>query len=129
MNILSFVAFALVMCVLVVTVRQLKPEMSLLLVIACGVVLTFFLIGYLSPLLSEIAAIASQGGIDSGFVSVALKSLGICIAVQTASDVCRDAGQTALAEKIELGGRLALLIVALPLFRQLLDLALEIIGT
>ncbi len=129
MNILSFVAFALVMCVLVVTVRQLKPEMSLLLVIACGVVLTFFLIGYLSPLLSEIAAIASQGGIDSGFVSVALKSLGICIAVQTASDVCRDAGQTALAGKIELGGRLALLIVALPLFRQLLDLALEIIGT
>lgn len=129
MNILSFVAFALVMCVLVVTVRQLKPEMSLLLVIACGVVLTFFLIGYLSPLLSEIAAIASQGGIDSGFVSVALKSLGICIAVQTASDVCRDAGQTALAEKIELGGRLALLIVALPLFRQLFDLALEIIGT
>ena len=50
------------------------------------------------------------------------------MAVQTAADVCRDAGQTALAGKLELGGRLALLIVALPLFRRLLDLAMEIIG-
>ena len=128
MNILSFTGIALVMCVMILTVGQLKPELSLLLTIACGVTLTLFLIGFARPLIDGIGAIASAGGVDGALRTVVLKAFGICIAVQTAADVCRDAGQTALAGRLELGGRLALLLVALPLFRRLLDLAGEIIG-
>ena len=128
MNVFSFIGAALVMCVMIITVRELKPELSLLLTIACSVVLTMFLLGFVSPLVNEISSIAAAGGIDSELLAIVLKSFGICVAVQTAADVCRDAGQTALAGKLELGGRLALLIVALPLFRRLLDLAMEIIG-
>lgn len=128
MNIFALIGLALVMCVLVITVGQLKPEMSLLLSIACGVVLTCFLLKYALPLMDEISSIGAAGGINAEFLSAALKSVGICIAVQTASDVCRDSGQSALAGKLELGGKIALLIVALPLFRRLLALAVEIMG-
>lgn len=128
MNILSFIGAVLVMCVMIMTVGQIKPEMSLLLMIACGVALTVFLLGYVSPLVNEISSIASAGGIDNELLAVVLKSFGICVAVQTAADVCRDSGQSSLAGRLELGGRLALLLVALPLFRRLLDLAVEIIG-
>ena len=117
MNILSFTGIALVMCVMILTVGQLKPELSLLLTIACGVTLTLFLIGFARPLIDGIGAIASAGGVDGELLTVVLKAFGICIAVQTA-----------LAGRLELGGRLALLLVALPLFRRLLDLAGEIIG-
>lgn len=128
MNIFSFIGLALVMCVLIITVEKLKPEISVLLMIVCGVILSLILLEYVAPVMEEIRSIASVGMTDGQLLSVALKSIGICIAVQTASDVCRDSGQTALAGKLELGGRLALLLVALPLFRQLLDLALEIMG-
>ena len=128
MNIFSFIGAALVMCVMVITVNQLKPEFSVLLLIACGIVLTLFLLGFVLPLIEEISAIASIGGIDGELLKIVLKSFGICVTAQIAADVCRDAGQTALAGKIELGGRLALLIIALPLFKKLLDLAVEIIG-
>ena len=46
MNILTFTGTALIMCILIMTVRQLKPEMSLLLAIACGAALTVFLLHY-----------------------------------------------------------------------------------
>lgn len=128
MNIFAFVGAALVMCVLVITVNQLKPEFSLLLLIACGVVLTFLLLKSVIPLINEIQSLADTGGIDNELMGIVIKSFGICVTVQTASDVCRDAGQTALAGKLELGGKLALLFVALPFFRRLLVLALEIIG-
>ena len=127
MNIFAFIGSALVMCVMIITVEQLKPELSLLLAIACGIVMTVFLLGFVSPVIDEISLIASSGGIDSDMIAVVIKSFGICVAVQTASDLCRDSGQTAIAGKLELGGRLALLIVAMPLFRRLLDLALGII--
>ena len=128
MNIFAFIGSALVMCVMIITVGQLKPELSLLLAIACGIVMTVYLLGFVSPVIDEISLIASSGGIDSDMIAVVIKSFGICVAVQTASDLCRDSGQTAIAGKLELGGRLALLIVAMPLFRRLLDLALGIIG-
>ena len=128
MNIFAFIGSALVMCVMIITVGQLKPELSLLLAIACGIVMTVFLLGFVSPVIDEISLIASSGGIDSDMIAVVIKSFGICVAVQTASDLCRDSGQTAIAGKLELGGRLALLIVAMPHFRRLLDLALGIIG-
>ena len=128
MNIFAFIGSALVMCVMIITVGQLKPELSLLLAIACGIVMTVFLLGFVSPVIDEISLIASSGGIDSDMIAVVIKSFGICVAVQTASDLCRDSGQTSIAGKLELGGRLALLIVAMPLFRRLLDLALGIIG-
>lgn len=128
MNIVSLIGIVLVMCVLIVTVGEVKPEISLLLAIACGIVLTICLLSYVSPLIDEISSIAKIGGVEPELVSIALKAVGICVSVQIASDVCRDSGQSALASKLELGGRLALLIVALPLFRRLLNLAVEIIG-
>ena len=128
MNIFAFVGTALVMCVLIITVNQLKPELSLLLLIACGVVLTLFLLQFVLPLIEEFSSFAQAGGVDSELFGVVLKSFGICVTVQTAADLCRDAGQSALAGKIELGGRLALLIVALPLFRRMLAIVLEIMG-
>lgn len=128
MNILTFTGTALIMCILIMTVRQLKPEMSLLLAIACGAALTVFLLHYFLPVISEISRIAEAGQLDSEVLLIALKAVGICIIVRTAADICRDAGQSALAGKLELGGQLALLVLALPIFRRLLSLALEIIG-
>ena len=128
MNILSFTGAVLFMCILIITVRQMKPEFSLLLSIACGAVLTLFLLGFFLPIISEIRDIATAGQIDSDLVLIALKAVGISILIRTASDVCRDAGQSALAGKLELGGQLALLVLALPLFRRILSLAMEIIG-
>ncbi len=128
MDIFIFTGVGIVMCVLIVTINQFKPEFSLLLSIICGVVLTAYIITVMVPFFGEIKSIAEDSGINSEFILIAIKAIGICIAVQIASDVCRDAGQTALANKLELGGKIALVIVALPLFKEMLALAVDIIG-
>lgn len=128
MNIFAFVGVGIIMCVLIVTVKQFKPELALPLCVICGVVMTGYLINLIIPLVDEIQSMAADGGINSEFIVIAVKAIGICIAVQIASDVCRDAGQSALANKLEMGGKIALLIVSLPLFKEMLSLAVEIIG-
>ena len=128
MDIFAFIGAGIIMCVLIVTVKQFKPELALPLCIACGVILIVYIIAAFVPLIDEINTIASNSGINSEYIVIALKAIGICIAVQVASDVCRDAGQTALANKLEMGGKIALLIVSLPLFKEILSLAVKIIG-
>ena len=56
------------------------------------------------------------------------KAAGICFLAQFAGDACRDAGETALASRVETAARLAMTAAALPLFRQLAEMALTLIG-
>lgn len=128
MNIFAFTGAGIIMCVLIVTVKQFKAELALPLCIACGVVMTLYLISAVMPLIDELRSLSALSGIRSEFIAIAVKAVGICIAVQTAADVCRDAGQSALANKLEMGGKLALLIVSFPLFQEMISLAVEIIG-
>ena len=128
MNILALAGIGIVMCALLVTVRQFQTELALPLCIACGVVLTGWLLSEAVPLTGELRELAEAGGMQMRYFALALKAVGICLAVETAADVCRDAGQSALANKLETGGKLALLLTALPLLREVLTLAEEMIG-
>ena len=56
------------------------------------------------------------------------KALGICLLSQLAADACRDAGENAMAEKAELAGKVFLLLLALPLFEKIAELALTLIN-
>jgi len=67
-------------------------------------------------------------GIGETRLKVLLKSLGICFLSQLAADACRDVGQSAIAGKVELAGRMAVLLSALPLFGELLELAMKLIS-
>ena len=61
-------------------------------------------------------------------MAVIIKSLGICYITQLAADTCKDAGEGAMAGRIELSGRVAVLILALPMFTALLQIAVGLIG-
>lgn len=128
MNIFAFSGVGIIMCILIVTVKQFKAELALPLCIACGVIMTLYVISAAIPLIDELRELSEISGINSEFIAIAVKAVGICIAVQTAADVCRDSGQTALANKLETGGKVALLIISFPLFKEMISLAVEIIG-
>ena len=60
--------------------------------------------------------------------AVILKALGVAFVCETAADICRDMGQTAIASKIELAGKLEIVALAIPLARELLLAARELAG-
>lgn len=76
-----------------------------------------------------IAAVSeSVEGTELGtYFTTLLKALGITLAVQFSSELCRDAGETSLASKLELIGKAEILLLCLPLIRTLLDFAREIV--
>ena len=67
-------------------------------------------------------------GISGEYGVILLKTLGVCFLTQLSADSCRDAGEGALAAKVELAGKLFIVILALPLFQQIAGSALSLIG-
>ena len=57
-----------------------------------------------------------------------VKVIGVAMVTQLAVDTCRDAGQQAIATKVEIAGRVTILSLSLPLFQELLAAASQMIG-
>ena len=103
-------------------------EQALLLALLTGTMLTAAAVTALMPVLTEIDALLADSGIDPQQAVCITKAAGICCITQLASDVCTDAGKTALASAVTLTGKTALLLLVLPLLSPLRTLLEEVLS-
>ena len=123
-------AVGLLLCavLLAVVLRPQRPEMAICLSLAAGALVLILLLGQMAPLLASIRRLVQGGDFSAEWLEAVLKAAGICLLTQLTADTCRDAGETALAGKAELTGRILLLLLAVPLFEQILTLVTGLIN-
>ncbi len=122
MNIITVCGFGILAVVLCLTVRQIKPDMAVIVGIAAGIIILGMAVSALVPSVNAVAALAEQAGIDSGFASVLIKALTVCYITTLSADCARDAGEAALGSKLEIAGRVAIAGISLPVFTNLASL-------
>lgn len=127
MELFPILGLALVGTAICILLRQYRPEYAMLTALGCGILLFGMILLELEPVLDTVTQLMDRLRINNQYAEAVIKALGICYVVQLAGDTCRDAGQSALAGKVELAGKAAVILVALPLFQQLLELALSLI--
>ncbi|MDR3552710.1 MAG: SpoIIIAC/SpoIIIAD family protein [Clostridia bacterium] len=125
---LNIAGIAVVAAAIAVLLRQYKQEYAMLVGLATGIVVFLFVLAKAQPAFDEISSLLSGAGISSEYAQILIKALGICFVTQLASDSCRDAGEAAIASKVELAGKFTVLLLALPLFEQIAKLAIGLIG-
>lgn len=123
--VLRLTALCLVGALLAVLLRRSGPDMALLLALAvCGAALALLAepLGALRDFLEEAAA---WGDLPVQLFEPLVKIVGIALVSRTGSDLCRDAGESAVASVLETVGAVAAILVALPLFQA----AWELLGS
>lgn len=128
MDMLHIAGIAVTVAAFAVLLRQYRKEYAMMLGLAAGILLFGFILSKATPVFTELNNLATQAHINKAYVSVLLKSLGICFITQLAADTCRDAGETAVASKVEMAGKFAVLLIALPLFGQIAELAVGMLA-
>lgn len=96
--------------------------------IAGGAVILMTAAGELTGLFAVMDSIRERLPAGSDLIMCALRVTGTAFLTQIASELCRDAGENALAAKAELCGRLMILSAAAPLFIRLVETIAELIG-
>jgi len=125
---------AIVAAIAALIVRQIKPEFAVFVQlggILMVALLTFSSLQQLIGGVQEILQYALLGtdnllGGNNAFTML-VQALGICITTQIAADICRDSGSSSLANIVELGGRLLILALTLPMLMSIAQLAVGLI--
>ena len=128
MNIIGIVGAALIAAILAVTLKRYNQEYVVIISIIAGVVILVEILLNLTPAVREITTLLSGVGLSQEYGLILFKTLGICFLAQFAADSCRDAGESALASKVELAGKISILVLSLPLFEDIAQTALGLIG-
>lgn len=126
---ISAVGAGLICAVLAVVLGQYRPEYRMLVSLGGGVLILVLVLENIQPAVEQVRAVFSLTGMDSRYAGLLMKAVGACFFTQLAGDVCRDAGESAAAAKVEFAGRCAVLVISLPLFAEVLQLAAALIGS
>lgn len=123
MEITSLIVLCIAVSLLALSLRQQRPEYAMLLSLACGLFVLFFLVGKMGDIFSQLQDLLTGLSGQSELTEIVLKALGICIVAELGSQCCRDAGETAIATKVELAAKAALVLMSIPIFQTLLEVA------
>ena len=128
MDMTSIVALGIIGAALSVLLKQYHKEYAMVVSLVTGLLILFFIIGQLTPILEELQTLYQSSQEVQSYLPILFKSIGICFLTQIASDTCRDAGESAIASKVEMAGKIAVLLISLPLFRQILSVGAQLIS-
>ena len=115
-------AIGLAGTLLSLAVRSYRPEFSVYISIACGIILFMTVIAQFSDILSVVSDVFSRSGYANSYFPVLLKILAIAYLTDLISQVCRDAGENGIASKTEMAGKIFILYVSIPVFTSILSM-------
>ena len=128
MGIFKIVGLGLAAAVLAVFVKGWKPELSITISLVASAIIFLMVAPYLETVMKMFEDISSQVGINGEYMGIALKITGIAYVSQFGAELCRDSGESAIASKIEFGGKIIIMVLSLPVMYNLLGVVSEILN-
>ena len=127
MLIVKIVAFCFVALFLYLLLKDMKSNVGLLLLIVAGVTLLLILMPYIGELIEFIKMIAEKANIETLYIGIVLKILAIAYLTSFCSEICKDAGASSIASKVEFSGKILILLLAIPILMAVLNTILRIL--
>ena len=122
MNIIRLCGVAIISVVAAVLVKRVKADFGALVSIIAAVVIFGAAVSAVAPLTSYVSELAETSGFGI-YAETIIKSLAVTLLAQTTGDICRDCGENAVAGKIEFAAKCAIMLLSLPVIKNILSLS------
>ena len=119
--------YGLIGLIIIIIIKQYRPEFAIYISIACGILILFLVMDKLLNVISLLRSISDKSGINNQFLSIILKITGIAFLTEFAVSVCKDSGENAIASKIEIGSKVIIIYLSIPIISNLLETVTKIL--
>ena len=126
-DVIKIIGIGLLALIIIVILKQYKPEFAIYVSMIAGVLILVLAIQKLTGIINLLQSLANKTYINKSFLSILLKITGIAFITEFAVSICSDAGEKALASKIEIGSKVIIIAMSIPIITSLLELVIEIL--
>ena len=126
-NVIKIIAIGFVALISIIIIKQYKSEFAIYISIVAGIIILYMIIDQLENIIDLLKSISEKSGISSEFLGLLIKITGIAFLTEFAISICKDAGEGAVASKIEIGSKVVIISMSIPIISNLLEVVLKLI--
>ena len=127
MDIIKIIGIAFLAVIIILILKQYRPEYAMYVSIIAGALIILLSLGKLNGIITLLNTISSKTSANGQFLSILLKITGIAFLTEFAVSVCKDSGESAIASKVELGGKIIIIAISIPIITSLLETVLKVL--
>ncbi|MFA7573424.1 MAG: stage III sporulation protein AD [Lutispora sp.] len=126
MDIMQIVAVGIISAILIMVLKEYRPELAMQVSIVAGLILFLSMMGKFNQVLEVLKSYAAKADVDILYFATILKIIGIAYITEFGAQVCRDSGESSIASKIEFAGKVLIMAIAVPIYAALFDIIIKI---
>ena len=127
MEIIKIIGIGITAIIIIIILKQYKPEFAVYTSIIAGIAILLLSLSQMSGVINLLKDISSRASISSEFLGIILKITGIAILTEFAVSICQDSGESAIANKIDVGGKIMIITMSIPIISSLLETILKVL--
>lgn len=127
MEIIKVIGIAFIALIIIIMLKQYRPEYAIFISILTGILILFLVMDRLTGIINLIETIQDKFSINTQFIALLIKITGIAFLSEFAVSVCKDSGEAAIASKIEIGSKIIIISMSIPIISSLLEIILKIL--
>ncbi len=126
-EVIKIIAIGMLALIIIIIIKQYKPEFAIYISIIAGALILLISLQKMGEIVTLIKNISDKAGVNGKFLSIILKITGIAILTEFAVSICKDSGESSIANKIEMGSKVIIISMSIPIISSLLELMLNIL--
>lgn len=127
MDIVKIIGVGLIAVIIIAIVKQYKPEFVMYVSLMAGAIILFLVIDKIAGIVNLLTTLSKKTGMNAEYLSILLKITGIAILTEFAVSICKDSGESAIASKVDFGGKIIIISMSIPIISALLEVIMRII--
>ena len=129
MEIIKIIGIAIIALIIIILLKQYRPEFTIYISLVAGILIMFLIMDKLGGIIDLLKSLTNKTQINSQFLLLLIKITGIAFLAEFATSICKDSGETAIASKVELGSKIVIISMSVPIISSLLETILKILPT
>lgn len=127
MDIIKIIGIGLISLIVIIIIKQYRPEFAVYVSLITGALILVLVLDKMSGVINLLTNLANKTSINKDFIFLLIKITGIAFLTEFAVSICKDAGESAIATKIDMGGKVMIIAISIPIISSLLETIIKIL--
>ena len=127
MDIVKIIGVGLIALIITVILKQYRPEFVIYVSLIAGALILLMVIDKIGSIIDLLTTLSNKTAINNEFLILLIKITGIAFLTEFAVSICKDSGEVAIANKVDLGGKILIISMSIPIISSLLETILQVL--
>ena len=121
------ICILIIALIIIIIVKQYRPEFVMYVSLIAGALILMLILDKMGAIIDLLESLSNKTAINNEFLVLLIKITGIAFLTEFTVSICKDSGESAIANKVDIGGKIIIISMSIPIIASLLETIIKIL--